>query len=132
MIYLVFLVLTIVVIFGISGCVGTQGSGKVIVSQSRGHGPPPHAPAHGYRHMHNHGVELEFDSGLGVYGVLKFPSTYFLDGMYFRWFKSHWEVATHFEGPWKGSVKKDVPPKLWSSKVSDHPGKGRGQGKWKY
>jgi hypothetical protein len=120
------------VIFGISGCAGTRDGGKVIVSKSRGHGPPPHAPAHGYRHKHDHGIELEFDSGIGVYVVLKFPNIYFLDGMYFRWSDSHWKIATHFEGPWKVAEKKDVPSKLWSSKVSANPGKGQGRGKWKY
>ena len=38
------------------------GSGRRRVYR---HGPPPHAPAHGYRHK-QHGVELVYDSGRGV------------------------------------------------------------------
>ena len=36
-------------------------------------GPPPHAPAHGYRHKHQHGVELEYDSGIGAYISCRTP-----------------------------------------------------------
>jgi hypothetical protein len=41
-------------------------------------GPPPWAPAHGYRHKHAQGMELVYDAQLGVYVVVG------RDGLYFR------------------------------------------------
>lgn len=88
-------------------------------------GPPPHAPAHGYRHKHQHGVELEYDSGIGAYIVVEHPDTCFHNGLYLRFSSSgHWVVAAHFDGPWRVAVENDVPPKLKKNK-----GKGRGKGK---
>ena len=56
-----------------------------------GHGPPPHAPAHGYRRKqqqayHHQGgdAKLAFDSDLGVYVVLDLPHHYYFDGVYLR------------------------------------------------
>ncbi|MEE9551944.1 MAG: hypothetical protein V3V89_02760, partial [Gammaproteobacteria bacterium] len=63
----------------LSGC----GVVKVHDDHDRGYGPPPHAPAHGYRHKH-HGHDLEFDSHLGVYVVVGLASVYFLDGLYYK------------------------------------------------
>jgi len=59
----------------LSGClVVPHGHG------SRGHthvetrpGPPPHAPAHGYRHKHRRGPELVYDGRLGV-NTVELPS----------------------------------------------------------
>ena len=65
---------------------------------SRG-GPPPHAPAHGYRHKHyNH--DLVFDSGLGVYLVLGRPDYYFWDNRYFRYHDGYWQFAADLDGRW--------------------------------
>ena len=59
-------------------------------------GPPPHAPAHGYRrkqHIEQQDVELVFDSGLGVYVVVGFPGVYFHADHYFRYAGTSWQVS---------------------------------------
>ena len=52
--------------------------------KNKGNGPPPHAHALGYRHKHQDGIELEYDSGLGVYFAVKAPSVYFYNGLYIK------------------------------------------------
>ncbi len=63
----------------------------VVVDEGHGHGPPPWAPAHGYRRNHQRAyqhrdatVDLAFDSGLGVYVVVGLPNYYYWDGFYLR------------------------------------------------
>ena len=59
-------------------------------------GPPPHAPAHGYRH-HQGSVDLRWDAHLGVYVVIGHPHHFFHDGRYYRRVGEHWERC----GGWK-------------------------------
>ncbi len=92
-------------------------SGAGVKTKHHKHGPPLHAPAYGYRHKHKHGVVLEYDTGLGVYVVVELPGTYYHDGLYIRLSSNRkWEVAAHFNGPWRIAVKGEVPPKLKESK----------------
>jgi hypothetical protein len=78
-------------------------------------GPPPHAPAHGYRHRHQRdGVELVFDAGRGVYVVVGLPACYFLDGVYYRRISKKWEKATGIEGDWKPVGRDRIPAGLRS------------------
>ncbi len=59
-------------------------------------GPPPHAPAHGYRHKRHSGPELVFDSALGVYMVVGHEHHYFHDGHYLRRHDGVWRLSwTH-------------------------------------
>ncbi|MBC8208216.1 MAG: hypothetical protein H8E79_03480 [Desulfobulbaceae bacterium] len=109
--------------FFLSGCVGAGTSiyipGDRYVKQKpyKKQGPPPHAPAHGYRQKHHHGVDLKFDAGLGAYLVVKFPGIYFHNGLYSRISpKGAWLVAPRFDGPWRVAVKGDVPQKLKKNK----------------
>jgi len=74
------------------------------------HGPPPHAPAHGYRHKHQ-GVDFE--------------------GHYYRYHEPHWEVGVHIEGPWESVSEEALPPGLRAKgkgkgKSKEHPGRGLG------
>lgn len=100
------------------------------------HGPPPHAPAHGYRHK-QHGVELVYDSGRGVYVVVDFPLHFYLKGNYYRYHEPHWEVGVHVDGPWK-LVSDDALPKglrakeKSKGKSKEHPGRGLGREKNKW
>ena len=95
-------------------------------------GPPPHAPAHGYRHKHHHGVELEYDKGIGAYVLIGLPGTYFYNGLYARYSpKEHWVVATYLDGPWRVSGEKEIPRKLKKCKGKYNPGKGKNHGKGK-
>lgn len=66
----------------------------------QGYGPPPHAPAHGYRHKyHNH--DLLYDSGLGVYIVVGAPDFYFIDGFYYRHSHDGWYYSREYDRDWQ-------------------------------
>jgi hypothetical protein len=94
-------------------------------------GPPPHAPAHGYRHkQHTHmgGVDLIFDSGLGVYVVVGWPDHYWHHDHYYRWVDGGWLISARLDGGWAACSDGRVPPGL----VKKHP---RAHGKkehWKH
>ena len=98
-------------------------------------GPPPHAPAHGYRHKHqDHGVELVYDSGLGVYVVVELPNHFYFEGHYYRHGETQWEIGVHVDGPWEVIAEKSLPKGLrgkrkGKGKPKEHPGKGLGLGK---
>jgi hypothetical protein len=97
------------------------GSGCVVVDGHGGHpprraavrapGPPPHAPAHGYRHKHR-GHDLRFDSALGVYVVVGLPDLWWFDGHYIRWSGVRWEMGVELDGPWRVAHAGAVPAKL--------------------
>lgn len=98
---------------------------------SRG-GPPPHAPAHGYRHKQDR-YDLVFDSGLGVYVVLGKPDYYFWDNRYFRYHDGYWQFSADLDGRW---YRDDgyAPRKLYQSRGGHNEGdydndQGREQGK---
>jgi hypothetical protein len=108
---------------------------KTVVYQERdpdvvvvdGHpGPPPHAPAHGYRMKTAHeGVELVYDADIDVYVVTGHTNCYFSAGQYFRFQMSTWEWSVSVEGPWKVvSSDSDLPPGL-----RHKHGKGHGKKK---
>jgi len=101
------------------------------------HGPPPHAPAHGYRQKHQ-GVELVYDSGRGVYVVVGLPHHYYFKGHYYRLREIQWEVGVHAEGPWEFVSEGSLPPGLRAKergkgkakgKPKEHPGRGLGREK---
>ncbi len=94
------------------------------------HGPPPHAPAHGYRHKHQ-GVELVYDSGRGVYVVVDFPLHFYFKGNYYRYRETNWEVGVHVDGPWESVSEEALPRGLRAKgkgkgKSKEHPGRGLG------
>jgi hypothetical protein len=78
----------------------------------KGQGPPAHAPAHGYRKKHASGVELVFDSGLGVYVVLGIPDCYYDDHRFYRLEKGVWKTAPDPKGTWTAAADRDLPPGL--------------------
>jgi hypothetical protein len=96
-------------------------------------GPPPWAPAHGYRHKH-HGADLRFDAHLGVYVVVGHPHIYFHDGHYLRRAHSSWERCGDWKkGRWKPVDVRHVPGPLvkhYAAKGPKH-GKGKDKGKGK-
>ena len=81
-------------------------------------GPPPHAPAHGYRHKHHkhhkHGAELVFDSGLGVYVVVALEDVFYHVGHYYRWHDARWSRSDRSDGGWKVVVVSELPAGLKS------------------
>ncbi len=90
----------------LSGCVVAHRPPE---HESYKHGPPPHAPAHGYRH-HQHGVDLVFDSGIGVYVIIGHPGIYFYNGLYLNFGPTgHWRAAKHYKGPWHAKDIRHTP-----------------------
>ncbi len=116
--YLNMVLIILTGLFFLSGCntlgVGIQGPGPGH-SQETYHkqGPPPHAPAHGYRHKHNKRHELEYNSQAGAYIVLNTPETYFGNNLYLRLSTAGtWMVSTALEWGWRVAVGNEVPYKL--------------------
>lgn len=81
----------------------------VVVKQT---GPPPHAPAHGYRHKHRQGVELIYNAEIGVYLVMGYDHYYFHGDRFYRLTNGSWEVSVEIGGKWKTIPDKKVPPGL--------------------
>jgi hypothetical protein len=96
-----------------TGCVVVDGHGGPPPRRAavRIPGPPPHAPAHGYRHKH-HGRDLVFDSAVGVYVVVGMPDLWWFDGHYVRWTGARWELGVEIDGPWRVAQVGAVPVKL--------------------
>lgn len=114
-------VLTVALLTAVYGCsshkaVVYKKSGPDVVVVNDRKGPPPHAPAHGYRHKHNRdNVVLVYDSGVAVYAVSGYKNYWFNEGFYFRLSGGTWEMSARIGGPWKVAVvDRDVPVKLKS------------------
>ena len=106
----------------LSLALGVASSACIVVDAAPSHsrreqGPPPHAPAHGYRHKH-HGRDLVFDAELGVYVVVGLRDVWFLDDSYFRISGDHWEVSVGTPDRWRVMAVSAVPVKL---KAKHHP-----------
>ncbi|MEX2205773.1 MAG: hypothetical protein WEF50_06045 [Myxococcota bacterium] len=98
-------------------------------AKSQGHGPPPHAPAHGYRAKTPQGVNVVFDTQIGVYVVVDLPGSYWLDDRYYRKATSGWTVSASFDGPWQPCPTAELPKGLQGG-ASGKPGKsGKAKGK---
>jgi hypothetical protein len=124
----------------------------VVVREGGDHGPPPWAPAHGYRRKHQRAyqshpdtVDMVFDSGLGVYVVVGIPNYYYWDGVYLRIDAGNrWYRAPYLDARWdpcppdalpgylrEKSIKKyNGPPKgRWAVRDRDDDEQGHGKGK---
>ena len=104
--------------------------GPVIITNESG--PPAHAPAHGYRRKHVHGVELVFDSGLGLYVVVGRTDHYYHDGYFFRFRSGIWERCPEPDGHWKVTSHNSLPIGLQAkAKVNNNNNSGKENGKGK-
>lgn len=81
----------------------------IMVGQPGGKGPPPHAPAHGYRRKNRQGLQMTFDSNLGVYIMVDYPMHYYWDGRYYRKSKKKWESSQNINKQWKSIKKQQLP-----------------------
>jgi hypothetical protein len=90
-------------------------------------GPPPHAPAHGYRHKHPDGVVLVYQSNIGVYVASGHRDVYFHKDRYYRVRNGSWQISVHVEGPWKAIAPQKVP--LGLQKKSHDAGSAKGKDK---
>jgi hypothetical protein len=79
-------------------------------------GPPPHAPAHGYRHKHPDGEKLVYKSDIGVYVVVGYPDYYFHKNKYYRSNKGSWEVSFNIKRDWAPVSDKKLPSGLRKTK----------------
>jgi hypothetical protein len=105
---------------------GKESSPKPVVVEENG--PPPHAPAYGYRRNHEgDDVELVFDRSLNVYIVSGYRDTYYSAGQYFRFVDGSWEWSVSVSTGWKLVADyRDVPSTL----CAKH-GRGKNHGKHK-
>lgn len=74
-------------------------------------GPPPHAPAHGYRHKHQ-GVVLVFERDLDVYRVESHSGYYFYGSYFYRVNGGGWQASLGISGPWRNVPDYRLPGKL--------------------
>ena len=108
---------------------------KRTVTHTRAHepGPPPHAPAHGYRHKHRDRVggpvvELRYDDALRIYVVVGHADHYFHAGRYYRRHDGRWVASTQLAGPWAVVEIAKLPPGLRAKHKS---AKQKTPGSWK-
>ena len=87
-------------------------------------GPPPHAPAHGYRAKQRGSsgsdVELVFDSDLGVYIVVGIPDRYYWNGYYLRIVGEQWSASVELDGRWQPRSADSLPPGLRKNAGKSH------------
>ena len=96
-----------------------------------GKGPPAHAPAHGYRNKQAAGVELVFDSRLGVYVVVGLTDHYYHDGYFYRLRGGLWEMSLKPDGGWASVSITSLPPGLQAKSNGNGKGKANGNDKGK-
>lgn len=65
------------------------------------------------------GVELRFDSELGVYVVVGEKNRYYLNGVYYLLTVEGWSVAIEYDGPWQRVSTEKLPPGLRSRALSE-------------
>ena len=106
-------------------------AGACAVYPEPGYGPPPHAPAHGYRFRHPHGVDLVYDAGLGLYVVVGWPRYYYWDNHFYRLHRDRWQASPRFRDGWYSYEHRRLPPGL-RRKYPSGRGRGRGRGRDRY
>ncbi len=110
--------------------IGRAGHPSVHAGKERHHGPPPHAPAHGYRHKHqHHGQDLEFvfDSSMGVYIVVGMPNRFYWNGYYLRIDGDQWYASVKLDSDWEPRGDDSLPPGM--KKHKNHPKAKHGKSK---
>jgi len=108
------------------GAITIGASDPHVGHHDHGYGPPPHAPANGYRwkrHHHDHDVDLVFNSDLGVYVVVDIPNRFYWNGYYLRIEDDGWYASVDLDGRWKPRAEDSLPPGL-RKKYAKH-GKGK-------
>ena len=103
-------------------------------------GPPAHAPAYGYHRKHVAGMELVYDSSLGLYVVVGMTDHYYHDGYFFRIHGGLWEMSKKPDIGWKVVSESSLPQGLrgkvkvkakGNGNHNGNNGKGKGQAKHK-
>jgi len=94
----------------------------------RSGGPPPHAPAHGYRRHQADGVELVYDGEIGVYLVVGRSGHYHDGRHYFRWVDGEWMMSVRLDGGWIVVSSNEVPTGLVARYAGKHKKAKHGPG----
>ncbi len=76
-----------------------------------GASPPPAHPRQGHRHSHA-GVQLVFDSALGVYLVVDRHDHFYTEGRFYRYAHDGWQISTHLDRGWHQVARPALPPGL--------------------
>lgn len=113
-------------LIALSGCHVHDHGVRPAPVRARRPGPPPHAPAHGYRHHHRSGVDMVFDHGLGVYTVVGMPY-YYYRGYFYRRHRGAWERSREPRRGWRRANRDGVPRKLRHKYERRKHGRGRGR-----
>jgi hypothetical protein len=88
-------------------------------------GPPPHAPAHGYRHNHQ-GHDIAYDTKIGAYIVINIPDTYFHNNMYIRLSTDgRWMVSANLNNGWRVESGTEIPHRLKQQKEYEYKHKNK-------
>jgi hypothetical protein len=109
------LMTTALLALSVSGCADRA---SVVYADGRDYrgGPPPHAPAHGYRAKHQR-HNMVYDSRLGAYIVLGYDDHYYNDGWYFRYRDGLWQINADLrDRDWRDVDHYRVPEGLRYSK----------------
>jgi len=81
-------------------------------------GPPPHAPAHGYRHKHGQLV-LVYDAGLDVYVIDGHAGYYYCRDRFYRVRGGSWQASFDFSGPWRTVPDSHLPRRLYEHEMAN-------------
>ncbi len=87
-------------------------------------GPPPWAPAHGYRKKH-HRHDLVFDAKIGVYVVVDLPGYYFYRDRFYKSVDGKWWTAAKITSGWTVVGAGGIPPGLRGTKLKGSKKRGR-------
>jgi hypothetical protein len=109
----------------IAGMLAVSGCAVYPAHHHHGYGPPPHAPAHGYRAKHHH-HDLVYDVHLGVYIVVGLHDHYYHDGWYYRHDRDGWYHSRYTDRDWRRYDERKLPPGLAKKYYGNGKGKGRG------
>jgi hypothetical protein len=85
---------------------------RAVVKEHAHKGPPPHAPAHGYRRKHatrHRQVELVYDAGCGAYVVVGLPHHFFQDERFYRRVDGRWQASMDLDEGWLAVDEGQVP-----------------------
>lgn len=81
-------------------------------------GPPPHAPAHGYRHKHGK-IVLVYDAGLDVYIIDGHAGYYYCRDRFYRARGGNWQASFDFSGPWRTVPDTHLPNRLYKYEMAN-------------
>ena len=113
----------LLIFLSVAGCTSTHvhrdtHPGPAVIAT---HGPPPHAPAHGYRTRAMDGSIIVFDVSVGCYEVVGWTGIYYHGGHYYRVRDGRWERSMRLDRGWGPPGRAPVPPGLRGKVAKTRP-----------